>query len=135
MPIIVDGQGITPADIAVELGRPTPDTTTTAQWQSWIDEALYLIEKRTPVGMTLNQADLNYVVKHAVAEHIRHPDDATQVDVSVDDGSVSRRYQSGNGRVTIRDEWWDMLGLLSTDAGAFSVTPFFEPDTSFTSWV
>lgn len=84
----------------------------------------------------LDQADLDYVVKHAVAEHVRHPDDATQVEVRVDDGSTSRRYTSGSGRVTILDEWWDMLGLLSTDAGAFTITPYGEPDPApYDQWV
>jgi hypothetical protein len=44
-----------------------------------------------------------------VVAHVRHPDDATQVSVSIDDAQSSRTYKSGRGRVTILDEWWDLL--------------------------
>jgi hypothetical protein len=46
----------------------------------------------------------------------------------VDDGRTARTYSSGQGEVTIRDSWWDELGLGDGASGAFTVTPFFEPD-------
>ena len=113
---------VSPADVAVELGRPTPTGDTLAQWESWIVEARYLIGRRLGDINALNQGDVDYVVKHAVADHIRNPDSATQVDVAVDDARVSRRYTSGAGRVTILDEWWSLLtpqgGVLG---GAYSI--------------
>jgi hypothetical protein len=69
-------------------------------------------------------------VLQAVAAHIRNPDDATQVDVAVDDGRVSKRYASGTGRVTIIDEWWDMLTPDGSGfQGAFTISPYGAPGT------
>lgn len=122
---------ITPDDIAVELGRPAPDTVQAEQWKRWIDEALYLIRKRLGDVSLLDQADVDYVVLHAVAEHVRQPDNATQVDVAVDDARVSRRYASGQGRVTITDAWWALLDPdLTTASGVGSTQMFGEPDTA-----
>lgn len=116
---------ITPAEIATELGRPAPPTATAAQWQQWIDDAVFLINRRvTALGYTdpPDQDAVDYVVRHAVASHARRPDDSTQVTVSVDDGSTSKMYRSSQGRVTILDEWWDLLGLSSSASGkAFEV--------------
>jgi hypothetical protein len=56
-----------------------------------------------------------------VTSHVRRPDNATQVTVSVDDGSTSKTYRSGRGRVEIVDEWWSLLGLTPPTGGAFSV--------------
>ncbi len=70
----------------------------------------------------LDQAKVDYVVREAVVEQVKHPDDATQVAVSVDDGSVSKTYRTSTGRVTILDEWWDLLNP-KTGGRAFSITP------------
>lgn len=115
---------VTPADIAVELGRtaPEPDSTEYAQWELWITDAYMLIEARLGDLDELDQAKLDYVVRQAVAAHVRQPDDATQVAVSIDDGSVSRSYRSSRGRVTIIDEWWALLSPKSS-GGAFSIFP------------
>lgn len=115
---------VTPDDIAVELGRTAPAAGSVeyAQWDRWIDDALLLIEARLGDPAGLDQTRLDYVVRQAVAMHVRRPDDATQVSVSVDDGSTSRMYRSSKGRVVILDEWWDLLGT-DNKAGAFSVIP------------
>jgi hypothetical protein len=88
----------------------------------WIGDAEMLIEaRRVLLGAEVpDEARLDYVVREAVAAHIKRPDDATQVTVAVDDGSSSRSYKTGKGRVTILDEWWALLGLVET-SGAFSV--------------
>jgi hypothetical protein len=115
---------VTPAVLAVALGRtaPEPGSVTEQQWQMWIDDAEMLIEtRRVALGADVpDQVKLDYVVREAVVAHIKRPDDATQVTIAVDDGSSSRSYQTGKGRVTILDEWWLMLGLTEPD-GAFSV--------------
>lgn len=120
---------VTPDDVAVVLGRTPPvnGSAEFAQWSLWITDALMLVEARLGDLAALNQTRLDYVVREAVAAMVRRPDDALQVDVAVDDGRVSRRYQTSAGRVTIQDEWWQ---LLAPDAGtgAFSVTPAFVPD-------
>ena len=118
---------VTPATIAVALGRiaPEPGSVTEQQWQMWVDDALMLIDRRkTELGVTgdLDSSAMDYVVREAVCAHVRRPDDATQVTVSIDDGSTSRTYRSGTGRVEIIDEWWALLGLTPPTGGAFSVS-------------
>jgi hypothetical protein len=116
---------VTPNVIAVALGQaaPEPGSVMEQQWLLWIDDAAMLIEHRR-AGLAdvpfIDQAKLDYVIRQAVVAHVKKPDDATQVTVAVDDGSTSRSYQSGKGRVTILDEWWTLLGLTET-SGAFSV--------------
>ena len=116
---------VTPDDIAVELGRTTPDTDTTeySQWELWITDARMLISARLGDLTELDQQRLDYVVRLAVAAHVRRPDDATQVAVTVDDGSVSRTYRSSRGRVEIIDDWWALLSPADTTGKAFSITP------------
>ena len=115
---------VTPSIIAVALGvaAPEPGSITEQQWDLWISDAEMLIEvRRSALGVaTIDAAKVDYVVREAVVAHVKKPDDATQVTVSVDDGSTSKSYRSGKGRVTILDEWWVLLGL--TDAkGAFAL--------------
>ena len=114
---------VTPEMIAVALGvtAPTSDSVQYAQWEMWISDALLLIESRLGDLSLLDQAKLDYVVREAVSEHVRHPEDVTQVTVSVDDGSTSKQYRSGSGRVFIRDEWWNLLSPASTAGRAFEV--------------
>ncbi|MFF9565734.1 hypothetical protein ACF1AJ_20465 [Leifsonia sp. NPDC014704] len=110
--------------IAVALGQtaPEPDSLVAKQWELWIDDAEMLIDARVEkLGVeTPDEAKIDYVVREAVVAHIKRPDDATQVTVSVDDGSASKTYRSGKGRVAILDEWWTFLGLTEP-SGAFSV--------------
>lgn len=120
---------ITTDDVAVELGRPAPDDAQAEQWQRWIEQALYLIGKRLGDVDLLDQNDVDYVVLQAVVAHVRQPDSATQVDVAVDDGRVSRRYASGAGRVVISDDLWALLDPdLTTASGVGSTQMFGEPD-------
>ena len=116
---------VTPAMLAVALGQtaPVPGSITEQQWNMWVADAGMLIEtRRLAIAPTLviDAAKLDYVVREAVVSHIKKPEDATQVTVSVDDGSTSKSYKSGKGRVTILDEWWLLLGLTET-SGAFTI--------------
>ena len=116
---------VTPAMLAVALGvvAPTSGCVMEQQWQMWIDDAEMLIEDRRVAlnAAALPQAKLDYVVREAVVAHIKRPEDATQVTISVDDASTSKSYRSGKGRVTILDEWWLLLGLNPTAGKAFEV--------------
>lgn len=116
---------VTPNMIAVALGQaaPIPGSVTEQQWQMWIEDALLLVEERRLKldAAVPGEKVLDYVVRQAVVSHVRKPDDATQVTISVDDASSSRTYQSGKGRVSILDEWWALLGLVELNGGAFSV--------------
>lgn len=117
---------VTPETIAVAMGRAAPPEGSPLweQWEMWISDALMLIEARAElVGKLvedIDQAKLDYVVREAVTAHVKRPDDATTVQVSVDDASSSKTYKSGSGRVSIRDEWWSFLGLMSA-SGAFAI--------------
>lgn len=115
---------VTPVMLAVALGQaaPEPGSVTEQQWQMWIDDAVMLIGARqaTLGAEAPDEAKLDYVVREAVVAHIKRPDDATQVTIAVDDGSSSKSYKSGKGRVVILDEWWTLLGLVEA-SGAFSV--------------
>lgn len=116
---------VTPATVAVALGRATPEQESTefAQWSMWISDALMLIGDRLGDVTELDQAKLDYVVREAVAAQVRRPDDATSVDVAVDDGRVSKTYRTSAGRVSIRDEWWELLSPAAK-SGAFTVDTF-----------
>jgi hypothetical protein len=116
---------VTPDDIAVELGRTAPDPGDPeySQWELWIADALFLIGRRLGDVSELDQPTLDYVVRQAVAAHVKRPDDSTQVAVTVDDGSVSRTYRSSRGRVEIIDDWWALLSPTDTTGKAFSITP------------
>ena len=109
-------------DIATALLRetPAPGSEEDRQWLMWIADAQLLIRNRLGDLTALDQDTLDYVVREAVVAQVRRPDDATQVSVAVDDGSVQRSYRTGRGRVTILDEWWDMLS--PSESGAFSVS-------------
>lgn len=114
---------VTPNVIATALGvaAPASGSTTEAQWSMWIEDATRMIVRRAarveiPVE-SIDPDDMDYVIREAVVDHVKHPDDATQVAVSVDDGSVSRSYRSSTGRVRILDEWWDLLGLGESGGG------------------
>lgn len=128
---------VTPEMLAVSLGQaaPGPGSVTERQWQMWVDDAGMLIEdRRVKLGAAApDEAKVDYVIREAVVAHIKRPDDATQVTVAVDDGSSSRSYKSGKGRVTILDEWWELLGLVET-SGAFSVDMAGGPCSPHLPW-
>lgn len=113
---------VTADNIATALMRSAPadGSAEALQWAMWITDARLLIAARLGDIYALNQTVLDYVVREAVVAQVRRPDDATQVSVSVDDGNVSRQYRTGHGRVTILDEWWDLLS--PRESGAFSVS-------------
>lgn len=117
---------VTPATIAVALGvaAPEPGSIQEQQWDLWIDDATMLIQLRADqVGVqfgAIGEAKVDYVVREAVVAQVKKPDDATQVSITVDDGTTSRSYRSGKGRVAILDEWWSLLGLTDP-SGAFSL--------------
>lgn len=113
---------VTPTTIAVALGRtvPTSGSAEFAQWEMWISDALMLIEARLGDPAELDQAKLDYVVREAVVAHVRKPDDATEVSISIDDGSSSKKYRTSRGRVTILDEWWSLL-MPPDRSGAFVI--------------
>ena len=132
---------VTLDDIATRLGVATPDPASPQgkQWDAWIGDAAALIDLRADrLGIdptSLAPEVVDRVVALAVVAMAKNPDDATTVDVSVDDGRVMRSYKSSDGQVSITDVWWGWLGLADL-SGAFSTRPCFEPDVaSLAPWV
>lgn len=127
----------TTANVGVELGVASPTTLQTQQWQSWIDQATYLIEKRLGDISLLPAADVDYVVLQSVVAHARNPENSTQVDIAVDDGRVSRRYSSGTGRVVIPDDLWGLLDPdMANESGVGSTQLYGEPDPApYDPWI
>jgi hypothetical protein len=66
----------------------------------------------------------------AVSEHARawRESTASRSTTSIDDGTVSREYERPVGLLEIPESLWSTLDPALDDSGAFSVTPFFEPD-------
>ena len=83
--------------------------------QDWAARNGYVYAEMSPSA-------LDFVIRETVADRAKNPDGATQVEVSVDDGRVSRRYQTASGTFRVRDEWWDLLRpATASPQGAFSV--------------
>jgi len=124
---------VTPETIAEALGRTTPTAgdPVLAQWNMWIADAVRAIQRRADKlsidVASLDVDDVDYVVREAVTDHIKHPDDATQVAVAIDDGNVSRTYRSGRGRVTILPEWWELLFPTTATRRAFEIDTMPNP--------
>jgi hypothetical protein len=117
---------VNPETIAVALGRTAPASGSAeyAQWEMWISDARMLIAARLGDLAELNQDTLDYVVREAVVAQVRRPDDATSVEVRVDDGATTRAYRTSRGRITILDDWWNLLSPTDSKQGAFSIRPY-----------
>ncbi len=130
---------VTPDQVALTLGDSCPSPVPYEQWEMWISDASLLVSnwaaRNGYTVASLDSSTVDYVVREAVALKVKRPDSATQVDVAVDDGRVSRRYASSTGQITILPEWWDLLTPASASyGGAFTITPYFEPDTEVATW-
>ena len=99
-------------------------------WEQWVQsdiEAAARHAGRDPYQ--LDPVQVERFVIEACLYRLQHPDDATQVDVAVDDASVSRRYTSSTGQLTYLPAWWGWLGLPdpSVPAGAFTIRMSYRP--------
>lgn len=106
------------ADIAATLLRPTPaeGSLDAKAWTLWIEDARRAIAQRFPDLSVLNQADLDYVVREAVAAKAANPEGKQTEridDYSYSLGSVSRD-------ITITDAWWTRLSPTH-QASAYTV--------------
>lgn len=123
---------VTPEDIADRLGQPRPNSGSPQflQWQGFIDDAYRLISRyQTANDLDApDPDDLDYVVREAVAALALRPDGASSVDLSIDDGRVSRMYkQDGSAHLDL-SSWWSVLWPGSAaGGGAFTIRPHYEP--------
>lgn len=122
---------VTPANVANTLGRSAPPggSTQYAQWALWIGDARRIIANRLGDLDALNQDDLDYVVREAVAERVRstRDDRSSSKTVKVDDGEVTTRWEEGQpSQIGILDEWWELLSP-ATQSDAFNIRPYALP--------
>ena len=110
------------SDIETALGRTLTDLER-AQVDQRSSDALMLIEARLGNPLELNQRALQYVVREAVVTRFRNPDGYQSE--TIDD--YTYRFGSETRKVTILDEWWDLLRPTTRGAG-FSTRPTFELD-------
>lgn len=117
-------------DVAVALGRAISDPDEQAQVEWWLDGVEMLIRIRLGDVALLDQDVLLFVEAESVAAKVRrHGTSESSITVSVDDGSVTRRYESAVGSDDITDAWWNLLDPDS-NTGTASIRPYFEPDTA-----
>ena len=115
---------VTYEDVAISLGRSiTAGSAEELQITQWIGDALLLIEHRLGDPAELDQDVLDYVVREAVTARARNPEGMQSE--TIDD--YTYRLPAETRRVTILDEWWNMLDP-DAGSGAFSVRPAFEAD-------
>lgn len=112
----------TVSDVETSLGRPITDAAEVAQVAQWLADAELLISTRLGDVTLLNQAILGYVEREAVILKMRNPEGYQSE--TVDD--YTYRWGDTRGRVSILDEWWDMLSPTSSTT-AFTITPFSAP--------
>ena len=123
---------VPPADVGTTLGASWSAPIPHGQWGMWIADADMLIQawaaRSGYLYADLDQAMVDYVIREAVAARAKRPDSATQVEVAIDDGRVSKRYESSSGQISILDEWWELLRPAGStgSAGAFSIKLAFE---------
>lgn len=121
---------VTPNDVADALGRPRPDSSspTFLQWSLWIDDVRRLISNRLGDLDALDQENLDFAVREVVAERARYwtPGGTSSETVTVDDGTVTKRWE--DGRVSrsfyeILEDWWDLLNP-TVQSDAWTIRPY-----------
>ena len=112
-------------NVAVALGRPTSDFNADQQAQItyWLDAVELQIAARLGDVADLDEDVVRYVEVEAVAAKMQNP--SGYQSETIDD--YTYRYGTETRRVTILDEWWDLL-RPTTAAEAFSTRPGFETD-------
>lgn len=116
---------MTAEDVAVTLGRPLSGDDEESQLEQWLTDVETIIRSRLGDLSLLDQDVLGFVEREAVAARARNPEGYQSE--QVDDYRYSLPAESR--RITVLDEWWDMLSPGS-GSGVFSVRPSFDADTA-----
>lgn len=97
-------------DVGVALRRTISDAAEQAQIEHWLTGAEMAIRSRLGDVTLLDQDVLTYVETEAVAEKVRRAGrDESSITVSVDDGTVTRRYETTMTANDIGTELWSLL--------------------------
>lgn len=98
------------SDVGVALRRTISDAAEQAQIEHWLTGAEMAVRSRLGDPALLDQAVLKYVETEAVAEKVRRAGrDESSVTVSVDDGTVTRRYETAMSVDDIEGRLWSLL--------------------------
>lgn len=98
------------SDVGVALRRTISDAAEQEQVEHWLTGAEMAIRSRLGDPALLDQDVLRYVEAEAVAEKVRRAGrDESSITVSVDDGTVTRRYATGMGVDDITGHLWSLL--------------------------
>ena len=115
-------------DVAVALGRPITSETEQAQVEWWLSGIELIIGYRLGDIAELDQDLLKFVEVEAVVGKVRRADSrVTSRTVSIDDGSVTDRFETSASVADIADEWWQLLNPDVASA-AYSTRPGFDAD-------
>jgi hypothetical protein len=107
-------------DVEVSLGRPIDSAAEQAQVMQWIGDVELLVRSRLGDLAALDQDVLAYVAREAVLARLRNPEGYQSE--TIDD--YTYRHGTETRRVTILDEWWDLLQPRRRARGrAYSVLP------------
>lgn len=109
-------------DVAVALGRPIAEVAEQQQVTYWLNGAEMVIASRLGDVSLLDQDVLTYVEVEAVVAKMLNPSGFQSE--TVDD--YTYRFGAETRRVTILDEWWELL-TPNSSSDAFSIRPFGEP--------
>lgn len=102
-------------DVGVALRRTISDAAEQAQITWWLNGAELLLKSRLGNVALLDQAVVKHVEVETVAEKVRRAGrDESSITVSVDDGSVTRRYESRLTAEDITADLWDLFGSRYT---------------------
>lgn len=110
-------------DVATAIGRPISDQDEQAQVEWWLNGIELVIIGRLGDVSELSAEVVRYVESEVVAEKVRRAGQAeSSITVAVDDGSVTRRYDSPPSDADISAEWWALLGYRLPRAKSMRVT-------------
>ena len=110
-------------DVGIALRRTITDAAEIAQINWWLTGIEMLIRGRLGDITLLDQDVVKYVEVEAVAEKVRrHGSPETSITVSVDDGTVTRRYDNQVSASDITDAWWELLAPEKS-SDAFTINP------------
>lgn len=114
-------------DVAVALGRSITSGEEQNQVEWWLSGVELVIGARLGDVSLLDQDVLRFVEVEAVVGKVRRGDSrVTSETVSIDDGSVTKRYESVQTS-DITDDWWALLNPV-TGSHFYSTRPGFEAD-------